>query len=87
MLFRSTEELYYTLAPWSDKIGSFFLYSDDEEFKCNCGCKEVKHVGYAYTSLSKFDKYQCITCGKNYRGRKNLLTTEKREAIMMNISQ
>ena len=83
----ATEELYYTLAPWSDKIGSFFLYSDDKEFKCNCGCKEVKHVGYAYTALSKFDKYQCANCGKNYRGRKNLLTIEKREAIMMNISQ
>lgn len=81
----ATEELYYTLAPWSDKLPSFFLYSDSETWKCNCGSTQVKHVGYAYTNLSKFDKYQCTSCNKNIRGRTNLLTKEKKGAILVNI--
>jgi len=83
----ATEELYYTLAPWSDKLPSFHLYSENEEWKCNCGNTKVKHVGYAYTALSKFDKYQCTACNKNIRGRTNLLTAEQKQAIMMNVSQ
>jgi hypothetical protein len=74
------EELYYKLAPW-DKSINFDVYHDGLEQKCSCGSTDFKLNGYAYTSLGKYQRYVCKSCGRECRGRVNLLSTEKRESL------
>lgn len=81
----SLEELYMKLAPWFDKHPNFNLYSEKSTFKCNCGCSELVPNGYAYTQVSKFQRYKCTECGAEYRGRKNLFSKEKRESLLTNV--
>lgn len=81
----SLEELYMKLAPWFDKHPNFNLYSNKNTFKCNCGCGELVPDGYAYTQVSKFQRYKCTECGAEYRGRKNLFSKEKRESLLTNV--
>ena len=81
----SLEELVFKLAPWSNQIPNLDMYHDDESNVCFCGSHEWEHKGYAYTNLSKFDKFACTNCGAEKRGRVNLLTKEKRASLRMNV--
>lgn len=82
----SLEELYIKMAAWDNKHVNFNLYdSESNEHICRCGSRAVVEDGYAYTGVSKFQKYRCLDCGASTRGRKNLFTKEKRESLHMNI--
>tara|TARA_Y100000310_G_scaffold74348_1_gene70478 strand:+ start:13013 stop:14038 length:1026 start_codon:yes stop_codon:yes gene_type:complete len=83
----SLEELYIKLAAWDAKHPNFSLYFDEPEQQCRCGSTDFKEDGYAYTAVSKFQRYRCNKCGAESRSRKNLFTKEKRESLTMNISQ
>lgn len=83
----SLEELYFVLVPWYDKLPNPNLYSDSLKIKCICGSTKLKEHGFATTDVSKFKQYVCEDCGKHYRGRKNLLTKEKRESILTNVRE
>ena len=83
----SLQELYDKLAPWSDRLPNFSLYSNKNKFTCRCGSHRLVESGFAYTEISKFQKYVCEDCGSHYRGRKNLLTKEKRESILTNVRE
>jgi len=78
------EELYLKLKSWI-KHPNVGLYSDDEEAACpSCGGKHLQKRGFAYTDVSKFQRYCCVDCGNWSRGKTNLLTKEKREAMVRN---
>tara|TARA_R110000823_G_C15952958_1_gene502541 strand:+ start:19430 stop:20413 length:984 start_codon:yes stop_codon:yes gene_type:complete len=81
----SLEELVFVLAPWSNQIPNLDMYHNENENVCFCGNHEWEHTGYAYTNLSKFDKFACTNCGAEKRGRINLLTKEKRVSLRMNV--
>lgn len=81
----SLEELVFVLAPWSNQMPSLDMYHGENDNVCFCGNHEWEHTGYAYTNLSKFDKFACTNCGAEKRGRANLLTKEKRESLRMNV--
>lgn len=81
----SLEELYIKLAAWDKKHPNFSLYFDEPIQKCRCGGTDFIEEGYAYTSVSKFQRYRCNNCGAESRSRKNLFTKEKRESITMNV--
>jgi hypothetical protein len=81
----SLEELVFKLAPWSNQMPNLDMYHDEGENVCFCGNHEWEHRGYAYTNLSKFDKFACTSCGAEKRGRVNLLTKEKRATLRMNV--
>ena len=81
----SLEELAYKLAPWSNQIPNMDMYHDTEENVCFCGCTDWAHTGYAYTQLSKFDKFKCNECGAEKRGRVNLLSKGKLKSLRMNV--
>lgn len=83
----ATEELLYKLMPWDQKLPKFSLYTESEQFVCNCGSHNIVKVGYCYTGLSKFTKFQCEDCGASMRDRTNLLSKEKRKNILVNIAQ
>lgn len=71
----SLQELYDKLIPWDDSI-SFGVYSEDH--LCTCGSDQFKKNGFYYTNASKYQKYVCKSCGKEYRDKKNLKNTSKR---------
>lgn len=77
----SLEELYFKLAPW-DKTINFSTYSDDLEFRCNCGSSELKQKGFVYTNTAKFDRFICQSCGKEHRGSTNHLDPEKKKKLL-----
>lgn len=83
----SLEELYYVMAPWDRKHPNFSLLAGCEQPTCRCGSVEFVRNGYAYTQVSKFQKYRCVKCGAETRGRTNVLEKSEREALHMNISQ
>jgi uncharacterized protein YprB with RNaseH-like and TPR domain len=77
----SLEELYEKLIPWDDSI-NFTVYF--EEDVCSCGSSDFVKNGIYYTNASRFQKYKCNDCGKEYRDRekldveKSLRTTNRR---------
>jgi len=81
----SLEELYLKLSAWDDKHPNFNLYTEEEGRVCRCGCTKFTLNGFAYTAVSKFQKYRCSECGAETRGRKNLFTKEKRAELNCNI--
>lgn len=81
----SLEELYNKLSAWDDRHPNFNLYTEAEGRVCRCGSDEFTRNGYAYTQVSKFQKYRCIKCGAETRGRKNLFTKEERDELNVNI--
>jgi len=81
----SLEELYGVMAAWDDRHPNFNLYTDEEERACRCGSTEFIQKGYAYTQVSKFQRYRCVKCGAETRGRTNLFTKEERAALNVNI--
>lgn len=81
----SLEELYIKLAAWDKKHPNFSLYFDEPKQLCRCGSSEFVEDGYAYTQLSKFQRYRCVKCGAESRSRKNLFTKEKRESLRLNV--
>lgn len=82
----SLEELYLIMAPWDTKHPNFNLYTDEAKVVCRCGSTSFNKYGFAYTSVSKFQRYRCTKCGAESRGRKNLFSKEKRESLQMNIT-
>ena len=82
----SLEELYYIIRPWDNKHPNFNLYQESVGVKCRCGSNRLVKDGFAYTNLSKFQRYRCADCGAESRGRENLLDKEQRKKLHMNIS-
>ncbi|ASU00492.1 hypothetical protein [Aeromonas phage AS-yj] len=80
----SLQELYVKLAPWSDRLPNFSLYTDSDKFTCVCGNHEFEDAGFAYTEVSKFKQYKCTHCGKHWRGRKNQITKIKSKLLLTN---
>lgn len=76
----ATEELYQKLVAWEKDL-NFEAYTDDLNHTCTCGHKEFRNKGYAYTSSGKFNRYLCLKCGKETRGRANLLSKDKRKEM------
>lgn len=76
----STEELFTVLAPWDNRLPNLDLYDIDD-----VNIEDWVKDGYAYTNLSKFQRYRNIHTGQYKRGRTNLLTKEQRKKILANI--
>ncbi len=76
----SLEELYQKLIPWESGF-NFSLYTDDAVHVCTCGSDDFKKRGYSFTTVGKFQRYQCKDCGSWTRDRHNLMTPEKKASI------
>lgn len=78
----SLEELYLnTLRKW-DKSINFNSFSADFVNRCTCGSTAFKDKGYRYTNAGKFIKQVCKQCGLERQSKVNLLSKEKRKALM-----
>ena len=76
----STEDVYNIVAPWDNSV-NFSVYSENIKTECSCGGKLIGK-GYAYTASGQFQRYICVKCGKNYQGRQNLFSKEKRKSLL-----
>ncbi len=64
----ATEELYTTFLPWDTTL-TFNVYTGKDTV-CNCGNTKLKKNGYTLLSTGKYPRYQCTSCGSNYRDRR-----------------
>lgn len=80
----ATEEVYNKLLPWDHSI-SFHPYQNDEELSCTCGSQRLEKKGFAYTTSGKFQRYRCVGCGKNSRGKINLLSSRTKKNMKSGI--
>lgn len=78
----ATEELYQKLVSWEKDI-NFNAYTDDLTHTCVCGNKQFRNKGYAHTLTGRFNRYLCLKCGKESRGKENLLSKEKRRSLKL----
>ena len=76
----SLEELYFILAPWSNKLPNFDVYSEEM-----LDMEEWEKDGYWYTNLGQYELFKNKVTGKWKRGRKNLLSKEKRSQLLANL--
>ena len=74
------EGLFEKLRPW---IKGIVAPSTAGELSCrSCGGKHLHSRGFAVTSVSKFQRYQCQDCGSWGRSGLNLIDTASRKNIL-----
>ncbi len=69
-----TERLYAKLRPWISSHPNSALYGDGTLDCCpKCNSTKIQKRGFSYTTVSRFQQYQCQNCGAWFRsGVKNL---------------
>lgn len=66
------ESLYKVLQGWIKPHPNATLYTEHNEVCCPiCASQSYQRRGYAYTSVGKYQRYQCNACGGWFRDRKN----------------
>lgn len=83
----SLEELYDVIQPWANNLPNFAVYSTSHDSRCHCGSTDILAVPneYVFTNSGKYQRYTCQDCGAHSRGKKNLLSKEKRQTLRANI--
>lgn len=77
----SLEELYFILAPWSNKLPNFDVYNEDV-----LDMAVWEKDGFWYTNLGQYDLYRNRETGQWKRGRTNLLSRGKRSQLLSNLA-
>jgi hypothetical protein len=76
------EEVYKKLIPWENSI-NFNIYRNEGSDICTCGSSNLMKNGFYYSSAGKFTRYRCRDCGKETRGKTNLLTVSHRKSLKL----
>lgn len=77
-----TEKVYDELLPWIPGHPSHQLYDGVGDACCpTCGGGQLQKRGFAYTSVSKYQQYQCLMCGSYFRDTSRLLGVGKSESV------
>lgn len=77
------EELYMVLRPWTKSHPNVGLYMELDKPVCRvCGGTNLTSAGYIRTPLGKYESLRC-SCGAVGRLRKNLLTKEQKDNIVI----
>lgn len=70
---QANESLYERLLPWISSHPNRALRDGGEDDACpQCGGGPLMPRGYAYTAVSRFQRYRCSSCGKWLRGARSL---------------
>ncbi len=80
------EEVYLKLRPWIKNHPNVGLYGDMEEVACpKCGGTHLNKRGFAYTSVGRYQRYQCNDCGGWARGRTTTIEKDQRKQVVSNV--
>lgn len=78
------EGVYNLFLPWINKHPTMALYTGNRECCPNCGSTHSQRRGFHYTTVSKFQRYRCGSCGNWFRDGQNLL--KKTKEITRNVA-
>lgn len=80
---RLLEEMYDILKPWIPGHPNAGLYSEDSSLDTcpACGGTNLTPQGFAITSTSRFQRWQCADCGKWSRSAKRSGAVDLREVV------
>ena len=71
------ERVYKKMIPWITKGPNIAVYADGAPVCPSCGSVEVERRGYTYTTVGKFQRYHCTSCGAWHRDGTNLISDQK----------
>lgn len=78
----TTEELYLKTRAFYKGHPNFGVYAEGDRPVCpTCGSEHIHFRGYAYSSISKFRRFQCQECGDWGRLPQNEYDKEKRKVL------
>lgn len=79
----SLEELYLKFRPWSTLHPNVAIFSEEKEKPVcpKCGHTHMHYRGYAYTSVGKYHRLQCTSCGGWSRTRFTLLPKNENHVV------
>lgn len=66
------EKVYDRFKPWIKNHANVSLYNESGLACPNCGSSKVTKRGFAYTALTRFQRYQCGGCGNWFRSNRPL---------------
>lgn len=66
------EKVYDRFKPWIKNHANVSLYSDQGMVCPNCGSTKIQKRGFAHTTLTKYQRYQCSGCGNWFRSNRPL---------------
>ena len=83
---RLLEKVYLRLLPYMGQHPNYGTYTDTDKPECpKCGSTKLQRRGFAYTSVSKFQRFRCNKCGAWCRGRTNELAKNKRQNLVTQV--
>lgn len=71
------QDLYMKFLPWISKHPNTAIYSEARVCCPNCGSLSWQRRGYHYTTVGKFQRYQCKDCENWFRDGTNLIRDTK----------
>lgn len=75
------ESIYNVLKVWDPSI-NFEVYNDNIEIKCQCGSNKLQKRGFNYSNTGRYQRFQCLDCGKWTSSKQNLLSKEKKKSLL-----
>lgn len=78
-------DVYRKMRPWVPQHPNMGVYQEEDRPVCpKCGSAHIQRRGYAYTQLSKFQRFVCLDCGGWSRTRFNEYDKDKRKKLLAN---
>lgn len=71
------EDVYRHFLPWISGHPNTAIYSEARVCCPNCGSLDWQRRGYHYTTVGKFQRYQCKDCSNWFRDGENLIKVTK----------
>lgn len=79
------EQVYIRLLPWIDDHPNLGVYEEGDGTYCpKCGSEHIHHRGSYYTSIGRYKRFLCNTCGGWSKCRYSDFDVNKRKRLLAN---
>jgi hypothetical protein len=76
------EELHTELLPWCGNQANMQMFEGGVIDGCpKCGSLRLQRNGFAYTTVSKFQRWRCMDCGGSARSGRRIMGADLRAAL------
>lgn len=81
----TVRDVYKKMRPWMEQHPNIGVFHEGNNPVCpKCGSHHIQRRGYAYTNVSKFQRFVCMDCGGWGRTRFNEYDPGKRKQLLVN---